>query len=389
MSSTAQTILTIGAILLVGLVADEAGSRTGVPRVTLLILLGFAVGPDALDLLPSESQDWFPTVSTIALTMVGFLLGAQGRIENLRSHGRATVTIAFAQGLGTALVVTAGLLAFGVDATLALSLGGVAVATDAAATVSVVEEQQAEGPFSQTLLSTVALDDVIALSLFGLLATAATYIEGQGDQLALAGEAAWEVLGAVGLGLVLGFPAALLTGRLRSGRPTQEEAYGLVLVTAGLAIWMDVSFLLAAVVMGATIANVASHHEVPFDEIERIEWPALVVFFVLAGASLDLDQLGSVWVLGVGYVVLRVLGKVIGCIAGGRLAGFEPGTSRWLGAAMLPQASVAIGLTLLAADRFPDIADDLVPLVVATTVLFELVGPVFTSLALRRVGEDG
>ena len=316
--------------------------------------------------------------------MVGFLLGAQGRIDQLRSHGAHTVGMAVLQGVVTAAVVATGLLVMGADTPLALSLGGIAVATAPAATVAVVEERAADGPFTRRLLAVVALDDVVALSLFGIMATLAAYIAGSGGQADLALEAAWEIFGAVGLGLVLGFPAAALTGRLRLGRPTQEEAYALVLVTAGLAVWMDVSFLLAAVVLGATIANRASHHEVPFEEIERIEWPALVVFFVLAGASLRLADLSDVGLVGVGYVVLRVAGKLVGCLTAGRLAGMSARESRWLGAAMLPQAGVAIGLTLLAAERFPDIADELVPLVIGATMVFELIGPVMTAAALDR-----
>ena len=114
----------------------------------------------------------------------------------------------------------------------------------------------------------------------------------------------------------MGIPAASLTGRLRPGLPTQEEAYGVVLVCAGLALTIDVSFLLAAVVLGATVANRASHHEMAFKEIERIEWPALVVFFLLAGASLELSSLATIGWVGVGYVVLRTGGKVLGCTFG-------------------------------------------------------------------------
>jgi len=162
-----------------------------------------------------------------------------------------------------------------------------------------------------------------------------------------------------------------------------------VLLIAGLALWLDVSFLLAAIVLGATIANRAEHHETPFREIERIEWPALVVFFVLAGAAFEPSTLGSVGWIGVGYVVLRVAGKLLGCMAGARLTDQPPNTGRWLGAAMLPQAGVAIGLMLLAVDRFPDAADELLPIVIGATMLFELVGPIAATYALRRAGETG
>ncbi|MDG2111291.1 MAG: cation:proton antiporter [Actinomycetota bacterium] len=193
--------------------------------------------------------------------------------------------------------------------------------------------------------------------------------------------------GAVLLGVVLGIPAAALTGRLEPRRPTQEEAYALVFLCAGAAILLDVSFLLAAVALGATIATRASHHEIPFREIERIEWPALIVFFLLAGASLEISSLRGAGWLTLGYVVLRSVSKLAGCLFGGRLMGLPPEQGRWMGAAMLPQAGVAIGLTLLAAERFPDIGDELIAVVISATIVFELIGPVMAKMALERVGE--
>ena len=387
MDPIAEGLLALGVLLLVGLAADLIGGRVAVPRVTMLLALGYVVGPDALDLLPPITDDWFPVGSPIALSMVGFLLGAEARFDRLRLQGGPTLVLATFQGLVTAAVVSLGLLAVGADLVVALPLGGIAVATAPAATIAVVEERSTGGPFTRMLLSVVALDDVLALTLFSILATVATYVSGADGGLSLVGEALWEILGAVGLGLVLGFPAAALTGRLRPGRPTQEEAYGLVLVIAGMSLWLGVSFLLAAIVLGATIANRAEHHETPFREIERIEWPALVVFFVLAGAALELSSIGEVGVIGVAYIGLRVAGKLSGCVVGARLTEQPPATGRWLGAAMLPQAGVAIGLTLLAVERFPEVADELLPVVIAATMLFELVGPFGTSVALQRMGE--
>lgn len=388
MDASAQALLTLGALLLIGLLADEGSRRLKLPSVTILLVLGFLVGPEALDLLGATAENWFPTVSTIALTMVGFLLGAEFTADHLRSNGRTDLVIASTQGLVTAALVSGGLWLAGVGSTMALVLGGIAVATAPAATLAVVQEQRAEGPFTRTLLTVVAIDDVIALALFGLLATAASYLSATTDGTLIA-EAVWEILGAIVLGIALGLPAALLTGRLRQGLPTQEEAYGIVLLCAGLALTLNVSYLLAAVVMGATVANRATHHDISFQEIERIEWPALVVFFILAGASFELSSLTQIGWLGAGYMLLRSAGKILGCDLGGRMIGLPSNQRRWLGAAMLPQAGVAIGLGLLAADRFPESADDILAIVIAATVVFELVGPILTKAALNHTGEIG
>jgi Kef-type K+ transport system membrane component KefB len=389
MDGTTQTLLTLGGLLLVGLLADEGSRRIGLPSVTILLVMGFVAGPEALDVLPDITDSWFPIVSTIALTLVGFLLGAEFRPERLRAEGRSHFVIALVQGVVTALVVAAGLLVAGVEVELALVLAGIAVATAPAATLAVVQERRSEGPFTRALLAVVAIDDVIALSVFGLMASAAAYLGGDAGDASLLVETVWEVLGAVGLGLAIGFPAAALTGRLRAGTPTQEEAYAVVLLCAGAAEALDVSFLLASVVVGATIANRAGHHDTTFREIERIEWPALIVFFVLAGASLEISSIRDIGWLGAGYVLLRALGKISGCSLGARLVGLPGGLERNLGKAMLPQAGVAIGLSLLAAERFPEIADDVVAVVIAATVVFELTGPIMTRRALDAVGESG
>ena len=162
MDGSAQTLLILGSLLLLGLLADEGSRRVGLPSVTVLLALGFAAGPGGLDVLPDATDDWFPVVSTIALTMVGFLLGSQFTASRLRTHGRADLIIACTQGLVTAVVVATGLRLIGADSTMALALGGIAVATAPAATLAVVQEQRADGPFTRSLLTIVALDDVIA-----------------------------------------------------------------------------------------------------------------------------------------------------------------------------------------------------------------------------------
>jgi len=161
----------------------------------------------------------------------------------------------------------------------------------------------------------------------------------------------------------------------------------MVFLCGGLALLLEVSFILAAMVMGAVVTNLARHHKRSFHEIEGIEWPFLILFFVLAGASLDIDAL---WLAGgglAGYVILRVLGRLLGAWLGGALCKDDPAQRWWMGLAMLPQAGVALGMALVAAQRLPTLADVIIPVVVGATVIFELVGPVFTRLALHRVGE--
>ena len=209
-----------------------------------------------------------------------------------------------------------------------------------------------------------------------------------GDGMAALTHGAWEIGGALGLGVVLGVPAAFATGRISEGDPTLAEALGLVFLCLGAARWLEVSFLLAAVVMGAVVANLASHHDRPFHAIENIQWPFMLVFFLLAGAALELEALPAVGWLGAAYVFARIVGRLMGASVGARWRAMRQDKGLWMGAALLPQAGIAVGMALVAAQRFPERADVLLPVVLASTVVFEIVGPPMTRLALRRTKES-
>ena len=194
-----------------------------------------------------------------------------------------------------------------------------------------------------------------------------------------------EIGGAIVLGLLIGLPGVFLTGRIRSGQPMLIEALGLVFVCGGLAIWLGISFLIASMVMGATIANLARHHEYSFHAIEGIEWPFLVIFFTVAGASLELSALKTIGLIGLVYIICRTIGKVVGAGLGAHISNANQVTRRWMGIALLPQAGVAIGMALVASSQFPEYRQELLSVIISTTILFEIIGPIFSRYALNQV----
>jgi Kef-type K+ transport system membrane component KefB len=383
----AEILIVFGSLFLVGLLADLVGRRTPLPRVTLLLLTGFLIGPSVLDWLPEFTDDWFPLLTNIALAMIGFLLGQKLALPKLREFGRSVLAMSVCEAALTALLVFFVLFSFGVPAEIALILAGVAPATAPAATLDVVRESNAEGKFTDTLLSIVAIDDAWGLMLFSVLLALTQALSGQGGAADVLAFGAWEIGGALLLGSALGVPMAYLTGRIRPGEPTQAEALGLVLLCAGLAVLVDVSFILAAIAMGAVVASLAKHHDRPFHAIEGIEWPFLILFFLLAGATLHVEALAQIGVIGAAYIGLRITGRVLGTRLGGWLTGADPATRRWMGLALLPQAGVAIGMALLASQRFPELKDTILPVVLGSTVVFELIGPAVTRRVLIRMGQ--
>ena len=377
--------LVLGCIFLAGLAADQIGRRTKLPRVTLLLACGIAVGGAGFDLLPEGISSWYNFLSTAALTMVAFLLGGSLSAKNMRRHGRAILWISGSVVIATVLLVGLGLWAMGLAPGLALLLGAIATATDPAATQDSIRQCKARGGFVKTLNGIVAIDDAWGMLVFSFCVVAARSFEGggvSGGGVLL--DAVSEIGLSIALGLVIGFVASFLTGRLSKGEPLQTEALGVVFLTAGLALWLEVSFLLAGMVAGAVIVNRARHHKRAFHEIEHIQWPFMLLFFVLAGASLDTAQIANIGMIGAAYAVLRVLARIVGGWIGAR-ASEEPVAYRVLyGPAMLPQAGVAVGMALVAAQEFPEYADVILTLSIGTTVLFELIGPFATVRAIRR-----
>ena len=380
-----SAFLTIGALFLTGLLADEIGRRTRAPRVTLLMLIGVGIGPSGFDLLPPALEAWYEFFAVAALAIVAFLLGGTLRPEMLRAHGREILVLSNTVALISAAFVTGGLWAIGAPAAVALLLGGIATATAPAAMQDLVRQAKATGSFPDRLLGIVAVDDGWGLILFSLILVVTGAMTGNGapDILPVL---AREIGGAAVIGLAIGVPAAFLTGRLKPGEPMLVEALGVVFLVAGFALWIEASFLVAGMVAGAVVANFARHHSRPFHEIENVEWPFLVLFFILGGAALELDRLAEAGLLVLVFVVMRALGRIVGGWIGGRLAGLDTRESLWTGAALMPQAGVAVGMALIAADHFPQWHEVILSVTLATTVIFELAGPPVSMLALRRMG---
>ena len=386
-----MTLLIIGGLFLLGLAADVAGRLTPLPRVTLLLISGVLIGPSGFDLIaPVFTEQWFPNLTHVALAMVGFLMGQKLSVAELRQRGRTVFTLALGKVVGAALSVFLVVYAISQDLTLALVLAGVSTATAPAATFDVVHEAHAQGPFADNLLSIVAIDDAWGLILFSvLIALAAASADGSALTASPIVDGVFEVLGSLGLGALIGVPMAYLTGRLtfgeREGEPIQAEAFGFVLICAGAAVWLDLSAILASMSMGAVVASLAKHHTRPFHAIEGVEWPFLILFFVLAGASLSLDGVDNIGWLAVAYLLARGIGTHIGIYGSAVAIGTDGPTRRWMGLALMPQAGVALGMALIASQRLPQLADTILTLVLGTTIILELVSPIITRRILLQV----
>lgn len=391
MESSSQFLLTLGGILLLGLITSTLAYRTCLPRVTLLLVFGIAIGQAGLNIIPLEFSSYFDLIAEITLLMVGFLLGSKLTLDSLKESAGDVFWISFCAALITAILVSTLLITINVATDIAIILGCIASATAPTAILDIVSEAKKQGQlrprqikFSNTLLSIVAIDDVWALLLFALGLSVAKTLNGHGADSVFFLTAAWEIFGAISLGVLIGVPAAYLTGRAKPGQPMIIEALGIVFICGGIATWIEVSYLIAAMTVGTTIANLAKHHDYPFHAIENFESPFMIVFFVLAGASLDLASFEQLGLTGVLYIIARTLGKYLGSLLGSQLSGSSIETKKWMGLALLPQAGVPIGMALVAANQFPEHRQILLSVVITSTILFDIIGPILTRYALKK-----
>jgi len=378
-------MILLGVILSLSILADVMAKRTRIPRISILVLVGVGIaciqqlvlGEQDAHLLGGLSE---PLIN-LALVMVAFLLGSELTMDRLRVTGPLILMISLSVIVLGGFMVGAGLLALGFPLVVAISLAAISVATDPAVVAESVRRSRDTSLRAKVLLGIVAIDDGWGIVVFGFSMAVLGWFLSNNGQLALL-HAVWELGGAIVLGVMLGLPAAWLTGRLRPGEPTQVEAVALILLLAGISSVLGVSSLLTAMIAGTLVANLSSHHARSFREIEHIEWPFLVFFFVLSGASINLYTLDDAIGLTLAYILLRALGRTLGGALGVVLTDTEHrNLPRNIGLALTPQAGVAIGMALLATERFPEYSETILPVVVASTIIYELLGP----MLVRRV----
>lgn len=379
-------LILLGVILSLSIFADALANRTHLPRISLLVLVGVGVAMVQQWGLDQPGGQPLAGLSEplihVALVMVAFLLGGELTLRRLRNIGSLIMLLSLTVLMTGMAVVGVGLLLLGFPLVVAVSLAAISVATDPAEISEAVHERGDTRLHARLLMGVVAIDDAWGILFFGLAMALLGWQLGGDGTIALL-QAGWELGGALVLGAIVGLPAAWLTGRLKPGEPTQVEAFAVILLLAGLSLWLEVSALLAALFAGALVANLSTHHTRSFNEIEHIEWPFLVFFFVFSGASIDLSYVDSAIWLTLAYIALRLSGRYLGGVLGGHLVRRQARLPHDIGLALTPQAGIAMGMALLVAERFPDYGTLILSTVVVSTVFFELLGPFLVRHVLR------
>jgi Kef-type K+ transport system membrane component KefB len=206
-----------------------------------------------------------------------------------------------------------------------------------------------------------------------------------------------EILGAIILGGLVGILFGYLTRRLRSRNEVLAVSLGVILICTGLSKYFNVSLILSNLSLGMVFANLFFlANRRAYQALQSIALPIYIIFFVIAGAHLQISFLPVMGVLGLVYIISRTFGLVGGAFLGATMSRSNPVIRKYLGLGILSQAGVAIGLAILVTREFSGLGQagqDLAVLVIntiaATTIVFEIVGPIATKIAITRAGEIG
>ena len=372
-----------------GMLFGRLAKLIKLPNVTGYLLAGLLLGPCVLGLLPAGTVDGMSIISDVALGFIAFSVGGEFRMTYIRRVGMTPVTIACLEALGATVCVTLAMLAIGQDLAFSLMMGAIAAATAPAATIMVIRQYQAKGPVSETLLTVVALDDAVALMLFGLAtAVAQQLVNGSsGNMLLTVLKPLYEIGGSLLLGGLIGL---LLTLPLRFFKKQGNRlslTIGTVFLAVSLAGLLELSALLVCMALGAVFVNVSSQAGPVMTITDQFTPPVLMLFFVLSGAQLDIGVLPSIGLVGVTYVVIRAAGKMLGAFLGAKWMKAPPNVAKYLGPSLIPQAGVAIGLSLLATEVVPEYGAVIRAVVLCGTLIYEIIGPVVTKISLQKAGE--
>jgi len=373
------------------------------PSVTGFILAGLALGPSCFNLITSASIGHsLEHFTEMALMLIAFGIGEHIELRRLGGIGRDVGYISIVQAMGAFFCVflgtwiTAWLVAGPNSAmidhlVLALLLGAVAVATAPAALLHVVRETGARGTFTSTLMAVVAVDDGIAIMIFGMTISAAHQFVGPGTASVLQAVTGCvsEIVFSLVIGVVTGLLIDYALNKLHNRGEMLTGGLALLLLCGEITRMLHLSPLLAGMAAGFTIINRAERDVRLFRTINAFEPPIYVLFFTLAGAHLELSALKLAGWIGIVYFITRIVGKYFGTWLGGIMSGASATVRNYLGLALIPQAGVAIGLVILINSDpvFTVMSSVITPVVLAGVVVSELFGPLLASYSIEKAGE--
>lgn len=403
-------LISIAFALCAGLLMSRAAKLVNLPAVTAYLIAGLLIGPFCIGRIgipgigfqTLSSVSAMDIISQTALGFIAFAIGNEFRLKDLKTMGRAALTVGIVQAVITTALVDVALISLHfiapsvISLSSAITLGAIAAATAPAATLMVVRQYKAEGPLTKLLLMVVAIDDAVGLVLFSVSFGIASALEtGAISIISVLLEPVIEIGASVVLGALAGLALHWLERYFHSRSKRLSLAVAFVLLTVGFSqkrfdiggVHVGFSLLLVCMVTGTVFCNICETSEELMARIERWTAPLNMLFFILSGAELNLKVLSSplVILVGVVYIAFRSCGKIGGAYLSCRMEKTTPLIQKYLGITLLPQAGVALGMALTAST----LADGTMvrSVVLFSVLIYELVGPTLTKWSLLKAGE--
>jgi Kef-type K+ transport system membrane component KefB len=390
-------ILVVGILIIVGIISARLIRRATMPSVVGWLIAGVVLGPFALKILSVQTSEEIGFISDITLGLIGVIIGLEITMGTLRRLGGGIISIILLESFGAFTLVLLGTYLLTGNLPLALLFGALAPASAPAGTVAVLREYKAKGPLTKALLVVVGADDALAIIIYVFAASYSKILISGGDYslLGLVGKPLLEILLAIVVGGTIGWTMGFFSQKIRGQEIFLSIGLGAVLICVGLSQWLHFSVILSTVVLGVTLVNAFPRVSRRISEnLEFFIQPFYILFFVLAGSHLDLRLLLSLGLLGGVYIVCRSAGLIGGARLGAVIGREIPVIRKYLGLGILSQAGVAVGLAYLIVKEFSplgaageQIAAQVITAIAATTIIFEIIGPIFTKLAITKAGE--
>ncbi len=398
-------ILLMGLAIFFGTAGAGVLQRFHIPKVVAYVVIGLIIGESGLNLIGRDTVETLSSFNMFALGIIGFMIGGELTRDVFKKYGKQFLIILCSEGIAAFVVVAflSGLVCWyftkeiQTSVAMALVLGAIASATAPAATATVLWEYKTRGPLTSTVLAVVALDDALSLLLYGFASSIAAALTGETHSSLWMSilTAMVEIAGAIILGVLAGFLLSHILKLIKDPDKALAFTVSSVLLVIGLSIALKVGSILASMALGVTMTNLASRRrQNTFELIEKFAPPIYVLFFVLAGAHLVLSEIAD-WmvVMVVVYLIGRTGGKIFGSWFGARVSQASDTVRRYLGICLLSQAGVAIGLAIISGQlftgEFAQFAHAIIVIVMTTTFVVEIFGPIFVKLGVKKAGEIG
>lgn len=392
-------LLMIGIIILLGTLAGKIFRKLNLPQVMGYMILGLFLGESFRGFLSGPIVDSFRPIISLALGIIGFMIGAEINIKRFKRYSRSIYTILAAEVFLTFFLVAGVTTLVTGKLYLGLILGALSSATAPAATYSVLGEYKARGPVTMTTLSIVALDDALALLIYAFASVFARslIIHGTPSFLSTMAIPLIQITSSVFIGAIAGGVLYQISKKTRDKGRMLSFALGTIILVVGLSIYFKVDPILASMVLGVVASNLqSSESREMFDLVKKFSPPIFILFFVLVGARLDARILAktNVLILAVAYILSRSVGKIAGAYIGGKLSGAKQTVTKYLGFCLFDQAGVAVGLAIAAFHSFSLLGEEaraagilIISIITATTFLLQLIAPPMIKYGIKKADE--